>query len=72
MNKFIGIVALVLVAAFSTGCTRISDGEVGVRVGFGGEIKQIELGTGYHQVLVGDVGSVKLNGGHDGSFVVSD
>jgi hypothetical protein len=55
MNKFIGIVALVLVAAFSTGCTRISDGEVGVRVGFGGEIKQIELGTGYHQVLVGSV-----------------
>ena len=55
MKKFISIAALVLVAAFSTGCTRISDGEVGVRVGFGGEINQTELGTGYHQVLVGDV-----------------
>lgn len=47
MKKFIGIAALVLAAAFSTGCTRISDGEVGVRVGFGGEISQTELGTGY-------------------------
>ena len=55
MNKFIATAALVLTAAFSTGCTRISDGEVGVRVGFGGEINQTELGTGYHQVLVGDV-----------------
>jgi hypothetical protein len=54
MKKFFMIATLV-VAAFSTGCTRITDGEIGVRVTTGGTIEGNELNTGYHQVLFGDV-----------------
>ena len=55
MKRFLAIAAIVIGSVFATGCTRINDGEVGVRVTFGGEIQQQELGTGYHQTLVGDV-----------------
>ena len=36
-------------------CTRIDDSEVGVRRTFGGVIKDQELGTGFHQTMVGEV-----------------
>jgi len=55
MKKFLMIAALVVASVFSTGCTRITDGEVGVRVTTGGTIQGNELGTGYHQTLFGDV-----------------
>jgi hypothetical protein len=55
MKKFFMIATLVVAAAFSAGCTRITDGEIGVRVTTGGTIEGNELNTGYHQVLFGDV-----------------
>ena len=55
MKKFLMIAALVVASVFSTGCTRITDGEVGVRVTTTGTIEGKELGTGYHQTMFGDV-----------------
>lgn len=55
MKKFLMIAALVVASVFSTGCTRITDGEVGVRVTTTGTIEGAELKTGYHQTLFGDV-----------------
>ena len=55
MKKFLMIAALVVASVFSTGCTRITDGEVGVRVTTNGTIQGNELGTGYHQTMFGDV-----------------
>jgi regulator of protease activity HflC (stomatin/prohibitin superfamily) len=39
----------------TAGCARIDDSEVGVRRTFGGQIENKELGTGWHQVMIGDV-----------------
>ena len=48
--------ASILILGFVlAGCARIDTGEVGLRRTFGGEIEAQELGTGWHQVLVGDV-----------------
>jgi regulator of protease activity HflC (stomatin/prohibitin superfamily) len=55
MRKF-GIVAILGMAIFATGCTRIETGEVGVRVGFDKQVKPGELLPGsFNQVLIGDV-----------------
>ena len=56
MNRF-GLMAAVLgMAVFATGCTRIETGEVGVRVGFDKQVKSGELMPGsFNQVLIGDV-----------------
>lgn len=57
MIKRFGLVAAVLgMAVFATGCTRIETGEVGVRVGFDKQVKPGELLPGsFNQVLIGDV-----------------
>lgn len=55
MNKFSKFVAVVAIALAAVGCTRVTDGESGVRVSFGGEYSQEELRTGWHQTVVGDV-----------------
>lgn len=55
MKKFLMVATLAIAALFSTGCTRITDGEVGVRVTTTGTIQGNELGTGYHQTMFGDV-----------------
>ena len=55
MKKFLMVATLAIAALFSTGCTRITDGEVGVRVTATGTIQGAELGTGYHQTMMGDV-----------------
>lgn len=55
MKKFVMIASLVVASVFATGCTRITDGEVGVRVTTTGTIQGNELGTGYHQTMFGDV-----------------
>lgn len=56
MKRF-GLMAAVLgMAVFATGCTRIETGEVGVRVGFDKQVKPGELLPGsFNQVLIGDV-----------------
>jgi regulator of protease activity HflC (stomatin/prohibitin superfamily) len=56
MNRF-GLMAAVLgMAVFAPGCTRIETGEVGVRVGFDKQVKSGELMPGsFNQVLIGDV-----------------
>ena len=55
IKKFIGACALVVAIVATQGCTRITDGEVGVRVSTTGTIEKTELGTGYHQTLFGNV-----------------
>lgn len=42
------------------GCTRITDGEVGVRVSTSGVIEQQELATGWHQNFIGAVKSFPI------------
>ena len=60
MNKFTSS-AIVLALALSLGaCTRITDGEVGVRVSTSGVIEQQELATGWHQDIVGSVKSFPI------------
>jgi len=50
------VLALALLAVFTTGCTRIETGEVGVRVGFDKQVKPGELLPGsFNQVIIGDV-----------------
>lgn len=53
MKKLI-IVGLASTMAF-TGCTRITDADVGIRQTFSGEIEDGILNQGLHQVVVGDV-----------------
>jgi hypothetical protein len=53
-NRFY-VVFLAVVAIFATGCTQIETGEVGLRKTFNGTIEEQELGTGWHQTLVGSV-----------------
>ena len=54
MKKF--ITAFILGSAVILGgCTRITDGEVGVRVSTSGVIEQQELLTGWHQDVIGTV-----------------
>lgn len=55
IKRFLMVAALAVGVVFSSGCTRITDGEVGVRKTFGGEYEQTELLTGWHQTMVGDV-----------------
>lgn len=56
MKRFGFMAAVLGVAVFATGCTRIETGEVGVRVGFDKQVKPGELLPGsFNQVLVGDV-----------------
>lgn len=44
-----------LVPVFLVGCTQIETGEVGLRKTFNGTIEDQELGTGWHQTLIGSV-----------------
>ncbi|MFM2345069.1 MAG: hypothetical protein RLZZ210_1682 [Pseudomonadota bacterium] len=58
--KQLGMVSIFLVfitfITFTSGCTRIETGEVGLRVGFDKQIKQEELPAGsFNQVIIGDV-----------------
>lgn len=56
MKRFGFMAAVLGVAVFATGCTRIETGEVGVRVGFDKQVKSGELLPGsFNQVLIGDV-----------------
>lgn len=55
MKKFFTSILVVLAMLFATGCTRITDGEIGVRVTQSGSIQGAELNTGWHQTLWGDV-----------------
>lgn len=56
MKRFGLIAAVLSMAVFATGCTRIETGEVGVRVGFDKQVKPGELLPGsFNQVLIGDV-----------------
>ena len=55
MKRF-SIVAVLGLAVFATGCTRIETGEVGVRVGFDKQVQSGELLPGsFNQTLIGDV-----------------
>ncbi len=50
------VLAIALLAVFTTGCTRIETGEVGVRVGFDKQVKPGELMPGsFNQTIIGDV-----------------
>jgi len=50
------VLAIVMLAVFATGCTRIETGEVGIRVGFDKQVKPDELLPGsLNQILIGDV-----------------
>lgn len=51
-SRFLVMVLAVLVFV---GCMRVETGEVGLRKTFNGTIESIELGVGYHQILIGDV-----------------
>lgn len=54
MKSFLIAIFLSLSVLLS-GCTRITDGEVGVRVSATGQIRDTELTTGYHQTMIGDI-----------------
>ena len=43
------------VSVFATGCSRITDADVGIRQTFSGEIEDATLNQGLHQTVVGDV-----------------
>lgn len=50
------VFAILALAVFATGCTRIETGEVGVRVGFDKQVKSGELLPGsFNQTIIGDV-----------------
>lgn len=49
------VIALAVLAAAASGCTRIETGHVGVRVTFNGTYEPQELGVGFHQTVIGDV-----------------
>ena len=50
------VFAILALAVFATGCTRIETGEVGVRVGFDKQVKPGELLPGsFNQTIIGDV-----------------
>lgn len=55
------ILAVAVFAAFTTGCTQIQTGHVGVRTAFNGQIESQELGVGFHQILIGTVRSYVAN-----------
>jgi len=44
-----------------TACERISTGHVGIRTTFSGNVEPQELGTGFHQTLIGDVRTYVAN-----------
>lgn len=46
---------LALSALLVSGCTRVETGEAGLRKTFNGTVEVNELGTGFHQTLIGDV-----------------
>jgi regulator of protease activity HflC (stomatin/prohibitin superfamily) len=54
--KKLSLAAIIATAILSAGCTRISTGEVGVRVGFDKQVQPGELLPGsFNQILIGDV-----------------
>lgn len=56
MNKFVKFIAVALLAVSSVACTRITTGEVGVRVDASRQVQGTELMPGsWNQTLVGDV-----------------
>ena len=56
MNKFLKLTILAAAVALSVGCTRITTGEVGVRINASKEIQGTELMPGsWNQTMVGDV-----------------
>lgn len=54
-RKFGMVILTAIAIGISAGCTRITDGEVGIRVTTTGTIEPNELKTGFHQTLFGDV-----------------
>lgn len=48
-------IPLLALALLASGCTQIETGEIGLRKTFNGTIEDQELGTGWHQTLVGSV-----------------
>ena len=55
MRKIIGGLIIALAAIGLSGCAKITDGEVGVRVSFNGAIESSELHTGWHQKVIGEI-----------------
>lgn len=56
MNKFLKLIAVAAIAIASTACTRITTGEVGVRVDASRQVQGAELLPGsWNQTLIGDV-----------------
>lgn len=56
IRRVLAVATLAIAAVFSTGCTRITTGEVGVRVDASRQIQGVELMPGsWNQTIVGDV-----------------
>lgn len=56
MNKFVKFIALAAIVLSATACTRITTGEVGVRVDASRQVQGTELMPGsWNQILIGDV-----------------
>jgi lipopolysaccharide export LptBFGC system permease protein LptF len=56
MSRFVKLSVIAAAVAFTSACTRIETGEVGVRVGFDKQVQSGELLPGsFNQVLIGDV-----------------
>lgn len=52
---FKNLILATIVGLTFVGCTRVTDAEVGIRETFSGEIEDVVLTQGLHQVVVGDV-----------------
>lgn len=55
MKSISKVILLSVLFSSVIGCTRIETGEVGLRRSWNGEIQSQELGTGWHQIVLGDV-----------------
>mgnify|MGYP000712309218 CR=1 FL=1 len=56
MNKFVKFIAVAAMVLSATACTRITTGEVGVRVDASRQVQGTELQPGsWNQTLIGDV-----------------
>jgi len=55
ISRWFGILAMSVALVFSSGCTRIEDGKIGVRMTANGTIEQGELQTGWHQSMIGSI-----------------
>ena len=49
------LIAAIAVATLVSGCTRVTDTDVGIRQTFSGEIEDVVISQGLHQVAIGDV-----------------